>query len=282
MKFAAALAALEARQEARIELGLDRVREHLARLGSPHLRVPAFHVAGTNGKGASCAMLASVLRASGRRVGLYISPHLFDVRERITVDGREIPRADFARLLSRALAADPGERLTYFELATSVAFQWFAERRCDVAVLETGLGGRLDATNVVPAPLAAIVTSVDLDHQNFLGRTRARIAAQKAGIFKSGRPAVFPDLPVLRRLPKRGEPVVVRRAWRAVRVDWARGVQVLRAPSGRTYRLSLLGVRQGRNAALVRAAVDASGLDVGEAAWREGLSRVRWPGRFDV
>ncbi len=281
MNYGRALAALEARQEARIELGLDRVRAHLARLGGPQEAVPAFHVAGTNGKGATCAMLAAVLRASGLRVGLYTSPHLFEVRERIAVDGRPIPRADFARLMTRALAADPGGRLTYFELLTSVAFQWFAERRCGVMVLETGLGGRLDATNVVRAPLAAIVTSVDLDHQAFLGRTKERIAAQKAGIFKAGRPAVFPDLPVLRRLPKRGAPVVVRRAWRTVRADWRRGVQVLRAPSGREYRLSLLGARQGRNAALARAAVDASGLRVSEAAWREGLSRVRWPGRFD-
>jgi dihydrofolate synthase/folylpolyglutamate synthase len=282
MNFGRALAALEARQESRIELGLDRVRAHLARLGDPQETVPAFHVAGTNGKGATCAILAAVLRASGRRVGLYVSPHLFDARERIAVDGRMIPRADFARLLTRALKADPGGRLTYFELLTSVAFQWFAERRCDVMVLETGLGGRLDATNVVKAPLAAVVTSVDLDHQNFLGRTRARIAAQKAGIFKAGRPAVFPDLPVLRRAPRRGTPVIVRRDWTAVRTDWRRGVQVLRAPSGREYRLSLLGARQGRNAALARAAVDASGLAVPESAWRAGLGRVRWPGRFDA
>jgi dihydrofolate synthase/folylpolyglutamate synthase len=282
MTFARALAALEARQETRIELGLARVRAHLSRLGDPHERVPAFHVAGTNGKGATCAMLASVLRASGRRVGLYISPHLLNVRERISVNGRSISERSFARLTARALAADADSRLTYFELLTSVAFQHFADERCDVSVLETGLGGRLDATNVVTRPLAAVVTSVDYDHQAFLGRTLARIAAQKAGIFKTGRPAVFRDLPVLRRAVKRGEPVAVKRPWTSVRTDWARGVQVLRSPRGLEYRLSLLGSRQAWNAALARAAVDASGLEVSESAWRKGLAAVKWPGRFEA
>ncbi len=282
MTHAQALAALEARQETRIELGLGRVRAHLARLGDPHERVPAFHVAGTNGKGATCAMLAAVLRASGRRVGLYVSPHLLDVRERISIDGRPISERSFARLTARALAADPESRLTYFELLTSVAFQHFADEGCDLSVLETGLGGRLDATNVVARPLAAVVTSVDYDHQAFLGRTLTRIAAQKAGIFKTGRPAVFPDLPVLRRAVKRGVPVVVRRPWAAVRTDWERGAQVLRSPSGREYRLTLLGARQGRNAALARAAVEAAGLKVSETAWRKGLASVDWPGRFEA
>lgn len=282
MKYAAALAALEARLETRIELGLDRVREHLARLGDPQEKVPAFHAAGTNGKGATCAMLASVLTASGRRTGLFISPHLLSVRERISVDGRAISEGDFARLMTRALAADPGQRLTYFELLTSVAFLHFAARRCAVMVLETGLGGALDATNVVRAPLAAVVTSVALDHQAYLGKTLPRIAAAKAGIFKDGRPAVYRDLPVLRRALKRGRPVPVRRQWTASRVDWTRGSQVLRRPGGGSYRLSMLGAPQGWNAALARAAVDASGLKVSEAAWRKGLSSVRWPGRFEA
>jgi dihydrofolate synthase/folylpolyglutamate synthase len=279
MTYASALAALEARQEARIELGLDRVLQHLSRLGDPQDRVPVFHVAGTNGKGSTCAMLASVLRASGRRAGLYISPHLLDVRERISVDGRPITKAAFARLMARTLRADPKKKLTYFELLTSIAFQHFAESKCDVSVLETGLGGRLDATNVVSRPLAAVVTSIDFDHQAFLGTTLSAIAAQKAGIFKTGRPAVFPDLPVLRRAIKRGVPVVVRRPWPVIRTDWARGVQVLRSPRGESYSLSLLGARQGWNAALAHAAVEASGLEVSEAAWKKGLSAVHWPGR---
>ncbi|MCM2305165.1 MAG: bifunctional folylpolyglutamate synthase/dihydrofolate synthase [Elusimicrobia bacterium] len=282
MTFAAALAVLEERQETKIVLGLGRVRAHLAALGDPHLAVPAFHVAGTNGKGSTCAMLASVLTASGRRTGLFISPHLLDVRERITVDGRKISEAEFARLMTRALAADKKKHLTYFELLTSIAFQHFAAKKCAVMVLETGLGGRLDATNVVPAPLAAIVTSIGYDHQAYLGETLAAIARQKTGIFKADRPAVRPDLPVLRRAALRGRPVVVRAPWKTLRTDWARGRQTLRAPSGRSYALSLLGSRQGRNAALARAAIEASGLEVSERAWTLGLSRVSWPGRFEA
>jgi len=280
MTFAAALAVLEERQETKIVLGLDRVRAHLAALGDPHLAVPAFHVAGTNGKGSTCAILSSVLTAAGYRTGLFISPHLLDIRERITVDGRKISEAEFARLMARALRADRRKRLTYFELLTSIAFQHFAAKRCDVMVLETGLGGRLDATNVVPAPLAAIVTSVDYDHQAYLGDTLASIARQKTGIFKAGRPAVRPDLPVLRRAALRGDQVVVRSPWKTVSVDWSRGRQVLRSPSGRRFALSLLGSRQGHNAAMARAALEASGLDVSEAAWARGLGAVRWPGRF--
>lgn len=280
MTFAAALAVLEERQETKIVLGLDRVRAHLAALGDPHLAVPAFHVAGTNGKGSTCAMLASVLTASGRRTGLFISPHLLDIRERIAVDGKKISEAEFSRLMGRALRADRKKRLTYFELLTSIAFQHFAERKCDAMVLETGLGGRLDATNVVPAPLAAIVTSIDYDHQAYLGDTLGAIARQKTGIFKAGRPAVRPDLPVLRRAALRGTPVVVREPWKTVSVDWSRGRQVLRSPSGGRFTLSLLGSRQGHNAALARAAVEASGLKVPEQAWTRGLAAVRWPGRF--
>jgi dihydrofolate synthase/folylpolyglutamate synthase len=227
-------------------------------------------------------MLASVLRESGRRTGLYVSPHLLDVRERISVDGRPISKNAFARLMARTLRADKEKRLTYFELLTSIAFQHFAESKCDVGVLETGMGGRLDATNVVTHPLAAVVTSLDYDHQAFLGNTLSAIAAQKAGIFKTGCPAVFPDLPILRRAIKRGVPIVVRRPWTGVRTDWTRGVQVLRSPRGEEYRLSLLGSRQGWNAALARAAVEASGLDVTETAWKKGLSSVHWPGRVQA
>lgn len=282
MIFAAALAVLEERQETKIVLGLGRVRAHLAALGDPHLAVPAIHVAGTNGKGSTCAMLSSVLTAAGYSTGLFISPHLLSVRERISVDGREISEAEFAKFMARALAADKKKLLTYFELLTSIAFQHFAGRNCAVAVLETGLGGRLDATNVVPSPLAAIVTSIDYDHQAFLGDTLKAIARQKTGIFKAGRPAVRPDLAVLRRAPLRGNPVIVTKPWKVVRTDWAGGRQVLRAPSGKSYTLSLLGSRQGWNAAVAQAALDASGLVVSDDAWKRGLAKVAWRGRFEA
>lgn len=281
MIFADALAILEERQETKIVLGLGRVRAHLAELGNPHLAVPAIHVAGTNGKGSTCAILSSVLTAAGYSTGLYISPHLLSVRERISVNGRDISEAEFSKLMVRALAADKKKRLTYFELLTSIAFQHFAEAKCAVMVIETGLGGRLDATNVVPAPLAAVVTSIDYDHQAFLGDTLKSIAREKAGIFKAGRPAVRPDLPILRRAPLRGRPVIVSKPWKYMRTDWTRGCQVLRAPSGKSYTLSLLGSRQGWNAALAQAALDASGLVVSHDAWKRGLAKVSWRGRFE-
>ena len=255
MTFRRALELLEARQETRIELGLSRVRRHLARLGDPQEKVPCFHVAGTNGKGSTCAILASVLRAAGYRVGLYTSPHLLDVRERIRVNGEPISRADFAKLMPR------DERLTYFELLTVLAFKYFAEKKCDVMVLETGLGGRLDATNVVRAPLAAVVTSISFDHEAFLGSTLRAIAREKAGIFKAGRPAVSPDIPQLRPA-SRGRRIIVRRPW--------------------NVELPLRGEKQRWNAALARAAVDAAGIAVSDGAWRRGLAAVKWPGRFDV
>lgn len=282
MIFAQALVVLDERQETKIVLGLGRVRAHLAELGDPHLAVPAIHVAGTNGKGSTCAMLSSVLTAAGYSTGLFISPHLLSVRERISVDGRDISESEFSRLMARALAADKKKSLTYFELLTSIAFQHFADKKCAVMVLETGLGGRLDATNVVPSPLAAVVTSIDYDHQAYLGETLKAIAREKTGIFKPGRPAVRPDLAVLRRAPLRGNPVVVAKPWKLVRTDWARGHQVLRAPSGKSYTLSLLGSRQGWNAALAQAALDASGLVVSHDAWKRGLAKVSWRGRFEA
>lgn len=270
MTYEGALAVLAARQETVIDLGLERVKRQLARLGDPQEKVPAFHVAGTNGKGSTCAILASVLRSAGYRVGLYISPHLLDVRERVSVDGKPISKTDFARLL-------PKGDLTYFELLTVLAFRYFAEKKCDVMVLETGLGGRLDATNVVKAPLAAVVTSVDFDHQAYLGNTLKAIASEKAGIFKSGRPAVHPNHAALNRLAIRGRRVVVKKPWPVTRVDWKRGVQTVGG-----YRLSLLGSRQGWNVALAHAALEESGLRVTKANWSDGLAKVSWLGRFQV
>jgi dihydrofolate synthase/folylpolyglutamate synthase len=271
MTYARALAALEARLETRIELGLERVRKQLAKLGDPQEKVPAFHVAGTNGKGSTCAILASVLRANGYRVGLYISPHLLDVRERISVNGVPISRNDFARLF------DDKNKLTYFELLTVVAFRHFAEKKCDVMVLETGLGGRLDATNVITAPLAAVVTSIDFDHQAYLGNTLKAIAGEKAGIFKPGRPAVHPSIAVLNARNIRGIRYAVKKAWPITKTDWHRGSQTVGG-----YTLSLLGTRQGWNVALAHKALDVSGLHVTDSAWRNGLANVIWPGRFDV
>lgn len=171
---------------------LDRMRRLLGRLGSPHQQLPCVHVAGTKGKGSTCAMLASMLRACDYSVGLYTSPHLVDLRERITIDGRMISYPDFTMLIKSVAKAEQevgGIQPTYFEVLTAVALRYFSDQAVDIAIMETGLGGRLDATNVV-TPLVCGVTHISVDHTNILGDDVCQIAREKAGIFKKGVPAV--------------------------------------------------------------------------------------------
>lgn len=171
---------------------LERMRRLLSRLGNPHQELPCVHVAGTKGKGSTCAMLASMLQACGYSVGLYSSPHLVDLRERITIDGRMISYQDFTSLLKEVAKAEGdigGTSPTYFEVLTAMALRHFSDQAVDIAILETGLGGRLDATNVV-TPMVCGVTHISLDHTNILGDDITQIAREKAGIFKKGVPAV--------------------------------------------------------------------------------------------
>lgn len=289
MTYEHALKALEERQETKICLGLERVRAHLRRLGDPQTGLRVIHVAGSNGKGSTCAILESVLRAAGYRTGLYTSPHLQEVRERIRVAGERIGGETFSTLLARAIEVDPKGELTYFELLTSIAFQHFARTGVEVAVLETGLGGRLDATNVVEHPLACAITSIGFDHEATLGKTLAAIAAEKAGIIKPGRPVVLGPVPeearaaILSRAREIG--AVVAEAgdeFATVSVDWSRGSQVLAGSGGRRFRLGLIGARQAANASVAWRALGAAGLEISAKAWREGLGGVRWPGRFQV
>jgi dihydrofolate synthase/folylpolyglutamate synthase len=198
-----------------------------------------------------------------------------------------ISEPDFARLLGKVLAADRREELTYFELLTCAAFLHFSERRVEVAVLETGLGGRLDATNIVPKPLACVITSLSFDHMQWLGRSLARIAAEKAGIIKRGVPVFCPALPeealsvVRRRAEALQAPLrVVGRTFRTRAVRWKSNTQVL-SDGRRSFALSLLGSRQGANAALARAVLERV-MPAGAGAWSRGLRRVRLPARFSV
>jgi dihydrofolate synthase/folylpolyglutamate synthase len=192
-----ALEYLFARTTGGVRLGLDRTHALLAHLGDPHRAIPVFHVAGTNGKGSTVAALRAFLEYQGHRVATYTSPHLIDFRERIVVAGEPISEDEVVAFIDRNL--DQIERLgaTFFEATTAMAFDHIARSGADVAVIETGLGGRLDSTNVVD-PLAAIVTSIGLDHTELLGNTLEEIAAEKAGIFKRGRAAVigerWPDI----------------------------------------------------------------------------------------
>ena len=173
--------------------GLERTRALLAALGNPEKALKFVHITGSNGKGSTAAMLASVLAAAGYRTGLFTSPHLYRFNERFQVNGAPIPDAALDRLAERVLAAADTlpEHPTEFELMTAIGFLWFAETGCDLVVVEVGLGGRLDSTNVIPAPEAAVITNIGLEHTAILGSTLAAIAAEKSGILKSGCRAVL-------------------------------------------------------------------------------------------
>lgn len=184
-----AIRKLYALQSFGIKLGLQNMRGVLRTLGDPHRRLRAIHIAGTNGKGSTAAMLAAILTDAGYRTALYTSPHLVDFRERIRIDGREIPAERVVAWTRRLLPEIRRRQATFFEAVTAMAFGWFADEKVDVAVIETGLGGRLDATNVL-SPVLSIITTIGLEHTSILGPTVERIAFEKAGIIKPGTPCV--------------------------------------------------------------------------------------------
>ena len=295
----AALERLKRLHPKKIDLSLDRVYRLLAALGDPHTRLPpVVHVAGTNGKGSTLAFLRAFLEAAGYRVHVYTSPHLVRFNERIRLAGRPIGDGALADVLTRCEAANGDAPITYFEVTTCAAFLAFAEVPADVVLLETGLGGRLDATNVIDRPAATAVTAVSFDHMQFLGDTIASIAGEKAGILKPGVPAVLgPQVHadtaavVRARAAAVGAPLLAHgRDW-AFRADgdgfqvtWA--VDPDRGPPPRLpLRMlplpALPGPHQLANAAT---AVVLAGLlpgpPVPESALVEGLAGVEWPGRL--
>ncbi|MBA3890304.1 MAG: bifunctional folylpolyglutamate synthase/dihydrofolate synthase [Gemmatimonadaceae bacterium] len=287
-----ALAYLFARTTGGVRPGLERTSALLGRLGDPHRRVRMLHIAGTNGKGSTVATASAVLRARGLRVGTYTSPHLVDFRERIVVDGAPIPVDAVTSFVERW--TDDVERLgaTFFEATTALAFDWFAQSRVDIALVETGLGGRLDATNVI-TPLAAGVATIGLDHMEILGDSIEAIAAEKAGIFKRGVPAVIGDTdPRVQRLlaldaERAGASriVVAAESYRVhdVSVGAATGF-TLELPSGRQrLQTPLVGRHQAFNTAFAVALLDAAGAPFASepATLAAALETVRLPGRFD-
>lgn len=279
-------------------VGLRRTAWLLDALGSPERSVPAVHVAGTKGKGSTAAVLASILRASGRRVALYTSPHLHTFRERIQIDAEPISQDLFAALVSEIapvnarLAAerpDWGEA-TAFEVSTALAFLAFARAKVEVSVIEVGLGGRLDATNVLD-PEVSVITSISYDHTRILGDTLGQIAAEKGGIIKPGRPVVSaPQQPeardtLSRIAAERGcEMLSGGRDWQA---EGTAASFTVRGPWGeyRQLSLALAGRHQVENAGTAVAAcwvLARSGIAISEDAMRAGLASVTWPGRFEV
>jgi dihydrofolate synthase/folylpolyglutamate synthase len=282
-----ALQFLLTRSPSTVVLGLERMQDALDELGHPELRLLSVQIAGTNGKGSSCAFLDAILRAAGHRVGLYTSPHLVDVNERIQVDGVAIDDATLgARVLDVLLRSPAAREATYFELGTLVALEHFARSAVDVAVLEVGLGGRLDATTCARPRLTA-VTRVGLDHTELLGETLAAIAREKAGIFRSQVPAVVAEQPpeALAALEvaavAAGAPLLLE--GRQFSLD-ASGRYLGEGWALDGLRLGLQGEHQRHNAALAITCarlLERQGIAVDPAAVRTGLAEVRWPGRLE-
>ncbi len=286
-----------------VKLGLDVTWALMRGMGVDPLALPCVHVAGTNGKGSVAAMLEAALRAAGLGTALYTSPHLIRFNERIRVRGEPIPDRDLLRLLDeaeradQAQAAESGGRLgTFFELTTAVAFKWFLERQVQLAVLETGLGGRLDSTNVV-VPVLAVITEIGMEHVALLGNTLEKIAAEKAGIVKPGRPVVVgrQKAAAMRTIEERaravGAPVVradERVSIRRVSQELDGQVLAVETAAGpwAPFRLPLLGDFQLENCALAIAALewlrDSAGFPLATDLLRAGLEQTRWPARCQI
>lgn len=291
--YRAAVDALFARTAGGVKPGLERTEALLDAVGSPHRRLRAFHVAGTNGKGSVCATLDYLLRAHGYRVGRYTSPHLVDFRERVLIDGLAIGEEEVTGWLHEHDALIAGLGATFFEATTALAFDHFARQNVDVVVVETGLGGRLDSTNVLPHPVATVVTSIGLDHTDLLGTTIEQIAFEKAGIFKPGSAALIGerDPEVARQLidlaTERGSaPILaVGRDWLVSEVEVRDAMTAFTLGAGddsRRFQTPLLGEHQAYNAALAIVTLLAAGPEWTPSAADTiaGLRAVRLPGRF--
>jgi len=274
-----------------MDFKLERVALALERLGNPQRRFASVHVAGTNGKGSVAAMLHAMLSAGGHRVGLYVSPHLERFTERIRVGQAEVTEAEVVELASdvRRVAASRGAELTFFELVTVMAFLHFARAGVEVAVVEVGLGGRLDATNVID-PEVSVITTIALDHTEFLGETIAAVAAEKGGIIKPHRPVVIGVVgaeaaAVLNRIAaeRHAEVFQAGRDYRVTSTEEGLQFDGL-GSSFRGLELGVPGTYQYENAATALAAVAVlrSRFPLAEAAIRGGLASVRWPGRFET
>ena len=275
-------------------LGLDRTRELMEKLGHPEEKLRFVHIAGTNGKGSTAAMTASVLRAAGYRTGLYTSPYLQVFNERMSVDGEMISDEELGELTEqiRPLAEEMDDPPTEFEMITALAMLYFLRQKCDIVVLEVGMGGRLDSTNVIPAPVAAVICNIGLDHTAELGDTVEKITFEKAGIIKEGTNVV------LYQSESAGVEQVIRQVCRernaALHIADFSALQLLEdSISGQTFsykehqnlKIRLLGAHQLKNAAVVLEVAEVlrhKGFEISEDALRRGLAQATWPGRFEL
>ena len=292
MTYEQALDYIHSRTRFGIKPGLSRISALLRKLGDPQRGLSCVHIAGTNGKGSTSTALSNIMIAAGKKTGLFISPYVVDFRERIQINGVYIAKEDFARLTERVAAAVPraerqtDDRITEFELITAVMFLYFAEQKCDIAVLETGLGGRLDSTNVLEHPLACVITRIALDHMAVLGGTVPEIAAEKCGIIKQGCPVITASsqhadaLSVIRETAARRSA-----ALHIAQLPSAEEGTVTPYGSSFVYRnlpitVSLPGRHQIEN--MTVAAETALTLGVGTEAITEGIAATKFPARLEV
>ena len=272
--------------------GLSRTTELLERLGNPHKKLKFVHIAGTNGKGSTASMLASVFRAAGYNTGLYTSPYITWFNERMQVNGEMIPDAELAEITEfvRPHAEVMQDKPTEFELVTAIAMVFFARHACDIVILEVGMGGELDSTNVIDCPEASVITNIGLDHTEVLGNTLEKIAEAKAGIIKGGDAILYRCAPSVERVFEERCKQTNTRLHRAefesiVLHKCSFAGQIFDCGERKNIELPLLGEHQLRNAAVVLKTVDtlsAKGWKISEEQLREGLRTVTWPGRFEL
>ena len=273
--------------------GLERIDELCKKLGDPQKKLKFIHVAGTNGKGSFCSMLSSILQEGGLKVGLYTSPYIRFFNERMCVNGEPISDGELAELCEYIKPISDGmtDKPTEFELITAIAFEYFYRHECDVVVLEAGMGGRLDSTNIIRNPILSVITGIALDHTAFLGDSVEKIAAEKAGIIKDNAPILYGGTDDLAANVIRDTAQVCGSDF--YRVDYSRLSNVRTSLDGAIFdfgdrkniEISLLGMYQPRNASVVISAVDLlvkRGLAIPETAIRSGLKKARWQGRFEI
>ncbi len=274
-------------------LGLGRTQELLAKMGNPEKKLKFVHIAGTNGKGSTAAMTASILQKAGYTVGLYTSPYIYRFHERMQVNGEEISDEDliavteYVRPFAQSMAVPPTE----FELVCAIAFEYFLRKGCDIVVLEVGMGGAMDATNVIETPEVAVITSIGLDHTEYLGNTLEEIAETKAGIFKEkGHAVIYRARESVEAVFER---ICAEKHNRLQKADFDSIVlhshslegQVFDCGSRKNLQLPLLGEHQLKNASVVLSIIDClkeQGWCISEENIRTGLRDTRWPGRFDI
>ncbi len=280
MKYEESLQALYQRNEFSVKLGLENIKTLLNLLGNPHKKIPTIHIAGTNGKGSVAHFLAEILRIEGFKVGLYTSPHLVDFRERIQINKKMISKHSVVRglekiekIIRQEQKKDPTFSATYFEVATALAWDYFHQQKVDITVLETGLGGRLDSTNIC-TPLVSVITTIGIDHTDILGKSLAAIAKEKAGIIKERIPVVVGEIRETRwrllqkEAQRKNAPFVLASHFKLPNIT-----------------LAMQGRHQIQNAATALATLaelKKTSFGVSKNSIRKGLTQSQWPGRFQI